>query len=96
MYLHVKIKGRVQGVGYRRWAEKKAKDFLSISGWVRNRISGEVEIYAHGDKEEIECFLVLCRRGPLFAKVEKIEPVSKIETNLPEIQNGIFSIQSTV
>ena len=96
MYLHIKIKGRVQGVGYRRWIERKAKDFLTISGWVRNRVSGEVEIYAQGNQEEIHSFLELCRKGPLFSKVEKIEPVSKIETNLPEIQQGIFTVKTTV
>lgn len=34
--VYLKIKGRVQGVGFRRWAEKQAAQIGGISGWVRN------------------------------------------------------------
>jgi acylphosphatase len=62
------VRGRVQGVGYRAWAEGQASR-LGLDGWVRNRSDGSVEIVAHGTKEALAALEELCARGPAAAAV---------------------------
>lgn len=95
MIIHIRIKGRVQGVGFRAWACRKAGE-LDLSGWVRNRSNGAVEILAEGSDESINMFLNLCKKGPLFARVDHLEPVSYPDAFVPPIQKGIFVNQATV
>ena len=95
MLIHIRVKGRVQGVGFRAWACRKATD-LDLSGWVRNRSNGTVEILAEGSDDNINLFLALCKKGPLFARVDQIEPVSVPDAFVPPIQQGIFINQATV
>ena len=51
----VKIIGRVQGVGYRAWVEKKAKNF-ELRGWVMNSEDRSVIMEISGIKKKLECF----------------------------------------
>lgn len=51
--VYLKIEGRVQGIGYRRWAVAKALEIGGISGWVRNEDDGSVEILMSGDEEKL-------------------------------------------
>ena len=95
MLIHIKVFGRVQGVGFRAWAQRQALA-LNLSGWVRNRISGSVEILADGAREDIEAFLKLCQRGPLFGRVDRIEPISVPDAPVLPIEQGLFSKQPTV
>ena len=46
------IRGRVQGVGFRAWAEVTALE-LGIEGWVRNRRDGSVEAVLAGSEEAV-------------------------------------------
>ena len=46
----LKIKGRVQGIGFRYWAVKKAREIGGISGWVHNEADGSVEILMRGEE----------------------------------------------
>ena len=66
--IHCYILGRVQGVGYRAWCEKEARK-LSLTGWVRNRSDGSVEVFAKGPHDSVDVFLTLLKEGPLFARV---------------------------
>lgn len=66
------ISGRVQGVGFRYFAERIAREY-GVAGWVRNVPDGTVEIYATGKAEQIEGFEALVRRGPLHADVRGFE-----------------------
>ena len=68
----VRIRGRVQGVGYRDWMVGQAS-VLGVSGWVRNRADGSVEALVHGDTAAVEELLRQCRRGPRMAGVDRIE-----------------------
>lgn len=68
----LRIHGRVQGVFFRAWAVQEARA-LGLSGWVRNRADGSVELLAHGADAEVAKLVERCRRGPPAAKVERIE-----------------------
>lgn len=79
------IRGRVQGVFYRNWAQDAAYR-LSLTGWVRNRSSGEVEILAIGERDNLDQFERECWQGPFGAQVEEVtaskaqvEPLRSIE-----------------
>ena len=61
------VRGRVQGVGYRYFAEKSANE-LGLRGYVRNLDDGSVEAYAVGNPEQLSEFSGLLRKGPRFAE----------------------------
>ena len=69
---HIVITGKVQGVGFRYWLYKAAVR-NNINGWVKNKISGEVEALLIGNDTEINNLIKLCKKGPLYSKVTKIE-----------------------
>jgi acylphosphatase len=77
---HLIISGLVQGVFYRATCKETAIR-LGLGGWVRNLSSGDVEVLAQGEKENIEKLIEWCRKGPLHAKVSnlKIEWQNKTE-----------------
>lgn len=87
----LKIKGYVQGIGYRRWAERKAKEIGSVSGWVMNMSDGSVEILMRGHEDSIEQMIKACYEGPWAARVDEVlflpRPTSGF---LPPIQDGVF------
>lgn len=66
------VHGRVQGVFYRGWTQSQARD-LGLSGWVRNRRDGTVEILARGEETALETLAERCREGPPAARVDRIE-----------------------
>lgn len=70
--VHITIKGRVQGVGYRASAERQAVQ-LGLNGWIRNRVDGTVEAVAQGPQDKVDAFVAWCRRGPPAARVEMVE-----------------------
>jgi len=70
--LHAFVSGIVQGVGYRAWTRKRAKE-LGLKGFVRNLPDGRVEVYAEGEEEKLRELLKLLYQGPFFARVEEVE-----------------------
>jgi acylphosphatase len=70
--IHLIISGDVQGVGYRTWVRGIAKK-LRITGWVKNREDGAVEVVAEGLISDLETFVTSCRRGPEVAWVEHVD-----------------------
>ena len=74
------ISGRVQGVGFRFFAERYASQ-LGIRGYVKNRWDDAVEVYAIGDEMTLEEFKRHLAEGPRSARVtgiqESEEPVRK-------------------
>ena len=72
MRKHIVITGRVQGVGFRYWLYKTAVR-NNINGWVKNKISGEVEALLIGNAVKIDNLIKLCEKGPPSSKVTKVE-----------------------
>ena len=66
------VKGRVQGVGYRFFAERVALD-LGLTGYVRNLADGRVEIYAAGDDDALAQLRKQLQEGPRAARVDGVE-----------------------
>lgn len=66
------VTGRVQGVYFRAFTQKKAKQ-LSVMGSVRNLPDGRVEIIAETDAMTLEKFISWCRKGPVTARVDHVE-----------------------
>ncbi len=71
--LHVHLKGRVQGVGFRYFVQRSASQ-LSVAGWVRNRWDGSVEVVAEGPRPQLDQLLGALRRGPAGAQVDTVQP----------------------
>ena len=72
MKKYIVITGKVQGVGFRYWLYKAAMQ-RNIDGWVRNKISGEVDALIIGNDTDVNSLIKLCAKGPLLSKVTKIE-----------------------
>ena len=69
--VRIRVTGRVQGVFFRNWTVDAA-EALGISGWVRNRRDGSVEILAFGDEAALREFVGRCHRGPDAAQVDQV------------------------
>ena len=91
MKKHIVITGKVQNVGYRYWLYKEAIE-KNISGWVRNKISGEVEALVIGNDTDINNLIKLCKKGPPLSKVIKIKvqnyPKEFLKKSFNIISNG--------
>jgi acylphosphatase len=68
----VVVRGRVQRVGYRAWAEHTALQ-RGLEGWVRNRSDGSVEALFAGPASVVEGMIAACRRGPPGAQVDAVD-----------------------
>ena len=69
--IHLEVSGRVQGVGFRWFVVEKARR-LQLSGWVRNRPDGNVEIAASGNAEALASFESAVTSGPPGAQAQKV------------------------
>ncbi len=70
--LHLVVSGRVQGVFFRQATVDEACS-LGLTGWVRNRPDGRVEIVAEGSRANLEMLLAWAHRGPPAARVDQVE-----------------------
>ncbi len=75
--VHVIVRGIVQGVGYRYFVLRAAGQY-GLTGWVRNREDGAVEVEAEGDGGSLEAFVKDLRIGPRAAEVTAVE-VEKLQ-----------------
>jgi acylphosphatase len=81
------VSGRVQGVYFRLFTQNKAKH-LAINGTVQNLPDGRVEIFAEAEHVMVDKFIKWCSKGPVTARVDKIE-VTELE---PQHDFTSFSI----
>ncbi|MBN1966089.1 MAG: acylphosphatase [Anaerolineae bacterium] len=70
--LHVIVHGRVQGVNFRYYTVQTANR-LNLTGWVRNRVDGTVEVVAEGARTELRQLEAFLRRGSPSALVTHVE-----------------------
>jgi acylphosphatase len=70
--VHVRIGGRVQGVGFRFFALRSAETH-GVTGWVRNLEDGGVEVRVEGTPETVDAFLASLRGGPRMSRVEEFD-----------------------
>ena len=88
---HLRITGRVQGVGY-RWSMARQASTLGLSGWVRNRVDGSVEALVRGPDDAVQALIDWARRGPELARVDG---VAVTESGSAEVLDG-FEQRETV
>ena len=69
--VHVRIEGRVQGVGYRAWTASEAIA-RGLGGWVRNRSDRSVEAVFSGPRPVVEAMIAACSHGPPAARVRGV------------------------
>jgi acylphosphatase len=70
--LHLRIWGRVQGVGFRYYTKIEARR-RGVSGWVRNRSDGSVEAVVHGPQKAVDGLVEWVRHGPPSANVTDVQ-----------------------
>jgi len=67
----IKIRGKVQGVYFRKYTREKAQE-LGVNGWVKNKNDGSVEIYATGLETAVDKLIEFCHLGSPAADVESV------------------------
>ena len=67
-----RVRGRVQGVGFRWWTQRRASD-LGLRGTVGNRPAGPGEVPAAGAPETLETFATALEVGPPMAQVDGVD-----------------------
>jgi acylphosphatase len=70
--LHAVVHGDVQGVGFRYFVQRKARQ-LGLLGWVRNNDDGTVELVAEGERPSLELLRQAVGEGPGHARVERVD-----------------------
>ncbi len=71
MAAEIIVEGRVQGVGFRAWAQRKAST-LGLAGYVMNRRDGRVRVRAEGRRETIEELVRDLQKGPPLSQVDHV------------------------
>ena len=82
------VSGRVQGVGFRFFAEDAARR-EGLDGWVRNLPDGRVAAEVEGDAEAVERFERAMHQGPRGARVDAVE----VDETVPEARHAGFTIR---
>lgn len=90
--LQLRIRGTVQGVGY-RYAMRQQALRLGAHGWVRNRGDGSVEALVQGERPAVEALVAWARTGPPAAHVTEVEA---IEAPPEEALVGGFQLRPSV
>ncbi|MFT8870970.1 MAG: acylphosphatase [Sporolactobacillus sp.] len=73
--VHLRITGFVQAVGFRHFTWQAARS-LDVTGWVRNRDDGSVEVVASASSDIIDQFIDVIRKGNRFSHVDSVTVTS--------------------
>ena len=89
--VHIWVKGRVQGVGFRAHVEYEARR-IGVTGWVRNIGYDTVEAVAEGERKKVERFIEMMKEGPRMSQVEE----SKVEWERPTGEFQVFGVRRSM
>jgi DNA ligase D-like protein (predicted 3'-phosphoesterase) len=95
--VRAKVRGRVQGVGFREAVVRKAQQ-TGVFGWVRNAEDGSVLVHAEGPEQAVEQIVEFLDQGPPGAAVEAVEmEEAKVEGHeqfaVRGVSAGVFVVQ---
>ena len=88
--LHCIIRGRVQGVMFRDFVQRKAQK-LDIVGNVENKKNGSVEVVAVGEKANLYKLLELLHKGPILTRI--INHVDNVSAEWSELTQNFFDFK---
>lgn len=71
-HYNLQVHGRVQGVFFRASTQEKANE-IGVYGFVKNEPDGTVYIEAEGEDDGLQRFIEWCNKGPMAARVEKVD-----------------------
>lgn len=80
--VHLRVAGRVQGVGF-RWFVVSTAERLHLRGWVRNAPDGSVEVEAEGSALAVDDLRRRLEKGPPAAHVTRVDELAPGENPLP-------------
>jgi acylphosphatase len=86
--IHLEIRGRVQGVGFRWFVVEMAKE-LRLAGWVRNKADGNVELAAAGESDALARLEAAVSAGPSGARVEEVRRLAGVSADSLQSPFGI-------
>ncbi len=80
---YIQVEGIVQGVGF-RWFTSRAAAECHLTGWVRNRSDGSVEMEVQGFEADVDCFVGKLLRGRGLIQIthyeeKALEPKSELD-----------------
>ena len=85
--VHAMVTGMVQGVGFRYFVVTKVRAVGGISGWVRNRFDGSVEVEAQGRRGAVAQLVSALKTGPRWSRVEHVA-VDEIAVDARSVDSG--------
>lgn len=89
---HVRVTGRVQGVGFRAHVEYSARQIGGLTGWVRNVGYDAVEAVAEGERANVERLIETMKQGPRASRVDE----SKVEWETPTGEFQEFGVKRSM
>jgi acylphosphatase len=92
--VHLVIRGRVQGVGFRAWTQHQG-ELRGLHGWVRNRRDGSVEAVASGPAPDVAQMIAVCREGPRGSVVSDVDESPADAALLAQAPPGTFAVLPT-
>lgn len=75
--IHLEVRGRVQGVGFRWFVVEKAQE-LELAGWVKNKRDGNVEVAAAGARDALARLESAVKSGPRAARIDEVRVLPPI------------------
>lgn len=90
--VHVWVKGRVQGVGFRAHVEYHARKIGGLTGWVRNVGYDIVEAVFEGQRERVDRLIQIIKEGPTGSRVDE----AKVEWEQPTGEFEMFGVRRSL